>query len=158
MQVWPAKVKSFTGDMLAISVDPPAIYGMVQFESGGRLMADFTDCELDEIEVGIPVRMVFRRKSVDRERGFVNYFWKAVPAPGRRRTTGRLAASGSGAGTDHEAACPPALRPGVVILLAMLAAPGTSVLRNVYVINRGYEDLAERLNALGATIETFRDI
>ena len=57
-----------------------------------------------------------------------------------------------------EVMCPPALRPGVVILLAMLAAPGTSVLRNVYVINRGYEDLAERLNALGATIETFRDI
>ena len=57
-----------------------------------------------------------------------------------------------------EVVCPPALRPGVVVLLAMLAAPGTSVLRNVYVINRGYEDLAERLNALGATVETFRDI
>ena len=46
----------------------------------------------------------------------------------------------------------------MMIVLAMLAAPGTSVLRNVYVINRGYEELAERLNALGATIETFRDI
>ena len=57
-----------------------------------------------------------------------------------------------------ELICPPALRPAVVILLAMLAAKGTSVLRNVYVINRGYEDLAERLNALGAQIETFRDI
>ncbi|HEX7538399.1 MAG TPA: UDP-N-acetylglucosamine 1-carboxyvinyltransferase [Dermatophilaceae bacterium] len=57
-----------------------------------------------------------------------------------------------------EVICPPALRPAVVILVAMLAAPGTSVLRNVYVINRGYEDLARRLNALGATIETFRDI
>ncbi|HRC40792.1 helix-turn-helix domain-containing protein [Nostocoides sp.] len=57
-----------------------------------------------------------------------------------------------------EVICPPALRPGVVVLLAMLAAPGTSVLRNVYVINRGYEDLAERLNALGAKVETFRDI
>ena len=57
-----------------------------------------------------------------------------------------------------EVMCPPALRPGVVVLLAMLAAAGTSVLRNVYVINRGYEDLAERLNALGATIEVFRDI
>ena len=54
--------------------------------------------------------------------------------------------------------CPPALRPAVVILLAMLAAKGTSVLRNIYVINRGYEDLAERLNGLGAQIETFRDI
>ncbi|MBE3073466.1 MAG: UDP-N-acetylglucosamine 1-carboxyvinyltransferase [Actinobacteria bacterium] len=57
-----------------------------------------------------------------------------------------------------EVICPPALRPAVVILLAMLAAPGTSVLRDVYIINRGYEDLAKRLNALGATIETFRDI
>ena len=57
-----------------------------------------------------------------------------------------------------EVSCPPALRPAVVILLAMLAAPGTSVLRNVYVINRGYEDLAQRLNTLGATVETFRDI
>jgi UDP-N-acetylglucosamine 1-carboxyvinyltransferase len=57
-----------------------------------------------------------------------------------------------------EIICPPALRPAVVILLAMLAAKGTSVLRSVYVINRGYEDLAERLNQLGAQIETFRDI
>jgi UDP-N-acetylglucosamine 1-carboxyvinyltransferase len=57
-----------------------------------------------------------------------------------------------------ELICPPALRPAVVILLAMLAARGTSVLRSVYVIHRGYEDLAERLNSLGAQIETFRDI
>jgi UDP-N-acetylglucosamine 1-carboxyvinyltransferase len=57
-----------------------------------------------------------------------------------------------------EIMCPPALRPGVVILLAMLAAPGVSVLRNVYVINRGYEDLATRLGNLGANIQTFRDI
>ncbi|MGA8850616.1 MAG: UDP-N-acetylglucosamine 1-carboxyvinyltransferase [Aeromicrobium sp.] len=60
--------------------------------------------------------------------------------------------------SGSEIVCPPALRPAVVILLAMLAAKGTSVLRSVYVINRGYEDLAERLNALGAQIETFRDI
>ncbi|HVV21571.1 MAG TPA: UDP-N-acetylglucosamine 1-carboxyvinyltransferase [Pseudonocardiaceae bacterium] len=57
-----------------------------------------------------------------------------------------------------EVICPPALRPAVVVLLAMLAAKGTSVLRNVYVINRGYEQLADRLNQLGAQIETFRDL
>jgi UDP-N-acetylglucosamine 1-carboxyvinyltransferase len=57
-----------------------------------------------------------------------------------------------------EIMCPPALRPAVVILIAMMAAKGTSVLRSVYVINRGYEDLAARLNSLGAQIETFRDI
>ncbi|MEU9498400.1 UDP-N-acetylglucosamine 1-carboxyvinyltransferase [Streptomyces sp. NPDC048196] len=57
-----------------------------------------------------------------------------------------------------EMMCPPALRPAVVVLLAMMAAEGTSVLRNVYVINRGYEDLAARLNSIGAQIEIFRDI
>ncbi|HTK39918.1 MAG TPA: UDP-N-acetylglucosamine 1-carboxyvinyltransferase [Patescibacteria group bacterium] len=49
---------------------------------------------------------------------------------------------------------PSALRPSVVILLAMLAAPGKSILRDVYSINRGYEDFANRLNSLGAEIET----
>lgn len=53
---------------------------------------------------------------------------------------------------------PPALRPSVVILLAMLAAPGRSTLRDVYSINRGYEDFANRLNTLGAEIETIREI
>ncbi|MCL1876645.1 UDP-N-acetylglucosamine 1-carboxyvinyltransferase [Candidatus Saccharibacteria bacterium] len=53
---------------------------------------------------------------------------------------------------------PPALRPSVVVLLAMLAADGTSILRDVYNINRGYEDLYQRLNSLGAKIEIFRDI
>jgi UDP-N-acetylglucosamine 1-carboxyvinyltransferase len=53
---------------------------------------------------------------------------------------------------------PPALRPSVVVFLAMLAAPGQSTLRDVYSINRGYEDLANRLNKLGADIETLREI
>jgi len=75
----PATVKTFTGDMLAVSVDPPAIYGLVQFAGGGRLMADFTDCELDDVKVGLPVKMVFRKHATDRERGFTGYFWKAVP-------------------------------------------------------------------------------
>lgn len=57
-----------------------------------------------------------------------------------------------------EIVTPPALRPAVVILLAMLAADGVSTLRNVYSINRGYEDLARRLNSLGAKITVIRDI
>ncbi len=54
--------------------------------------------------------------------------------------------------------CPPALRPAILILLAMLAAPGISVLRNVYSINRGYEDFAERLNGLGAHITVMHEL
>jgi UDP-N-acetylglucosamine 1-carboxyvinyltransferase len=69
----------------------------------------------------------------------------------------RVSIDGPSRWSGAEIVCPPALRPAVVILLAMLASKGTSVLRSVYVINRGYEDLAARLNDLGASIETFRD-
>ncbi len=51
-----------------------------------------------------------------------------------------------------ELVAPQALRPAVVILIGMLAAPGTSILRNVYSINRGYQDFAMRLRHLGADI------
>lgn len=67
----------------------------------------------------------------------------------------RLSVQGPTRWRPQELFCPPALRPAVCLLLAALAASGTSVLRDVYVINRGYEDLPNRLNALGAHIETF---
>lgn len=53
-----------------------------------------------------------------------------------------------------EVVCPPALRPATIILVGMLSAKGRSVLRNVYSINRGYEDIVNRLKALGAHIES----
>jgi UDP-N-acetylglucosamine 1-carboxyvinyltransferase len=51
-----------------------------------------------------------------------------------------------------ELICPPALRPATILLIGMLAAKGDSVLRNIYSINRGYENLVERLSSLGAHI------
>lgn len=54
-----------------------------------------------------------------------------------------------------ELVCPPALRPATILLIGMLAAEGHSTLRNVYSINRGYEDIAARLNQSGASVETF---
>lgn len=52
--------------------------------------------------------------------------------------------------------CPPALRPAVCLMIAMLAAPGESILRDVYMINRGYEDWPNRLNSIGAQVEVFQ--
>ncbi|MEK7100931.1 MAG: UDP-N-acetylglucosamine 1-carboxyvinyltransferase [Patescibacteria group bacterium] len=52
-----------------------------------------------------------------------------------------------------ELMCPAALRPATVLLIGMLAAEGKSMLRNIYMINRGYEDLVLRLQSIGATIE-----
>lgn len=53
-----------------------------------------------------------------------------------------------------ELMCPAALRPATVLLIGMLAAEGKSMLRNIYMINRGYEDLVLRLQSIGAHIES----
>ncbi len=60
--------------------------------------------------------------------------------------------------SSADVVCPPALRPASLLLIGMLAAPGISTLRNVYTINRGYEDLAERLNSLGAHITVMHEL
>ena len=75
-----AKVLTWSADYLAYTADPPSHYGLVAFDEGGRFMTDFTDVAAGEVEVGMPVRMVFRIKSVDSRRSFVRYFWKAAPA------------------------------------------------------------------------------
>lgn len=57
-----------------------------------------------------------------------------------------------------ELVCPPALRPATILLIGMLGANGRSVLRNIYSINRGYENLVERLSELGAEIRYLEEI
>ncbi len=74
------RVNSYTTDRLTYSPDPPACYGMIQFDEGGRWMMDFTDIDADSLAVGQPMRMMFRVKDVDQQRGFRRYFWKAAPA------------------------------------------------------------------------------
>ncbi len=70
----------------------------------------------------------------------------------------RLYVLGPSKFTRADVVCPPALRPASLLLIGMLAADGISTLRNIYTINRGYEDLAERLNSLGAQITIFHDL
>ncbi|MFN3692904.1 MAG: helix-turn-helix domain-containing protein [Candidatus Paceibacteria bacterium] len=57
-----------------------------------------------------------------------------------------------------ELICPPALRPATILLIAMLGASGKSVLRNIYSINRGYENLVARLQSLGANINYLEEL
>jgi UDP-N-acetylglucosamine 1-carboxyvinyltransferase len=46
----------------------------------------------------------------------------------------------------------PDIRAGMALLIAALAARGESVIQNVHQIDRGYEDIAQRLRALGADV------
>jgi uncharacterized OB-fold protein len=73
------RINSFTADRLTYSPSPPACYGMVQFDGGGRMMLDFTDVDAEAMEVGQSMRMMFRIKDHDPQRGFTRYFWKAAP-------------------------------------------------------------------------------
>ena len=57
----------------------------------------------------------------------------------------------------NEIIAPPALRPAVNVLICMLAAKGTSVLRNTYEIDRGYENLYDVLNKAGADIKIIKE-
>jgi len=73
------KLVSYTGDNLALSFNPPQIYGNVIFEGGGKMLIDLTDCDLDSLKVEMPVSFSFRVKYYDEKRDLVRYFWKAVP-------------------------------------------------------------------------------
>lgn len=76
----PAKVVTYTVDRLVYSVSPPVVFAIVDFEGGGRLPVELTDVEPDEVEMGMPVEMTFRKLySSD---GIQNYFWKARPVRG----------------------------------------------------------------------------
>jgi len=68
---------TYTGDMLAFSPTPPEMYGMIDFDGGGRAIFNLTDCDLDELSVNVPVEMTFRKRW--ESPGFVGYGWKGTP-------------------------------------------------------------------------------
>ncbi|MDG2533880.1 3-oxoacyl-[acyl-carrier-protein] synthase III C-terminal domain-containing protein [Sphingomonas sp. HITSZ_GF] len=76
----PARIVTYTADSLSFSPDPPTYYGTIDFEGGGRLVAIFAEVGAEDVEVGRPMRMVFRINAHDEQRGFIKYFWKATPA------------------------------------------------------------------------------
>jgi uncharacterized OB-fold protein len=73
------RVFSFTGDLLAFTPNPPGIYAVIDFDGGGRYWFDVTDCDIESLEIGMPVEMSLRRRYTDERGGIVGYFWKAIP-------------------------------------------------------------------------------
>ena len=75
----PAKVFSYTADWLQFSPAPPLYFGLVQFDNGARVLMEIVNVDPALLDVGTPLRMVFRIKSKDSERHYNRYFWKAAP-------------------------------------------------------------------------------
>jgi len=75
----PARIFSYTADWLQFSPAPPLYFGLVQFDNGARVMMEVVDVDPAQLDVGTPLNMVFRIKSLDSERHYHRYFWKAVP-------------------------------------------------------------------------------
>ena len=73
----PGKVFTYSMDYIAGAVDTPLVVSAVDFQGGGRVLCMMTDRELDEVRVGMPVTMSFRKLRV--VNGIHNYYWKAIP-------------------------------------------------------------------------------
>ena len=71
------RIFSYTVDYLTTNREAPALVGIVDFDGGGRVMCEVTECEPEEIRVGMPVEMCFRK--IGLRGGIQNYFWKARP-------------------------------------------------------------------------------
>ena len=70
-------VFTYSMDYLAGTTDTPLVITVINFECGGRMLCMMTDRELDEVQIGMPVEMSFRKLRV--VNGIHNYYWKSVP-------------------------------------------------------------------------------
>jgi uncharacterized OB-fold protein len=57
----------------------PFVVGVVEMDDGVRLTAQVADVALDEVRIGLPVQMEFRRQFSEGEAGTISYGFKAVP-------------------------------------------------------------------------------
>ncbi len=72
-----AVVRTFTLDRLAFTPQPPMVVAVIDFEGGGRVQSEYTDCDPAKVSIGDSVEMTFRRLFT--AAGVHNYFWKARP-------------------------------------------------------------------------------
>ena len=72
-----AEVFTYSLDYRSASLDAPSVIPVINFESGGRMLCVMTDYNIGEVEVGLPVKMTFRKLFT--ANGIHNYFWKCTP-------------------------------------------------------------------------------
>lgn len=137
IEVWPSKLKAL----------PDKIYGR-----------PFPGLNLDNLPLFVPILAKARGRTLVHDWAYENrsVYYLEMQKLGAKITLldlHRAWVEGPTVFKANEVVCPPALRPAVNILIGMLAAKGKSILRNTYVIDRGYENLYEVLNKAGADIK-----
>jgi len=57
----------------------PYPIAIVELNDGVKVLMQIADCDPETIEIGMPVRMEFRKVSTEGDAGIINYGYKAVP-------------------------------------------------------------------------------
>ena len=57
----------------------PYAVAVIELDEGAKLTSQLVDCDIDNIEIGDPVEMVFRRISEDGPDGVISYGFKFKP-------------------------------------------------------------------------------
>ena len=61
------------------SDEAPYAIGIAELTDGTRMMAQITDCNVDEVKIGMEVRLEFRRVQTEGHHGVLSYGHKFVP-------------------------------------------------------------------------------
>lgn len=72
-----ATIFTFSMDYVDSPIDVPIVITMLDFEGGGRSQFYMTDRVVEQVKIGMPVEMSFRK--LEERDGIHNYFWKSVP-------------------------------------------------------------------------------
>ena len=77
------KIFTYVMDYITPSLELPIATTEVDFEGGGRIQCYMTEVDVEQIKVGLPVEMTFRRyplwQEISLREGVYIYFWKSKP-------------------------------------------------------------------------------
>lgn len=60
--------------------EAPYAMGIVELDGGGRINTQIVDCDFEKIQIGMKVRVEFRRIQAEGEAGVIGYGYKCIPA------------------------------------------------------------------------------
>ncbi|MBN2012061.1 Zn-ribbon domain-containing OB-fold protein [candidate division KSB1 bacterium] len=62
------------------SYQTPYPIAVIELSDSAKICAQITDCDIDKLYIGMPVKLQMRKLSTEGDAGIINYGYKAVPA------------------------------------------------------------------------------